>query len=94
MSDEQETIPEANAPKPIRIDKRSLFTPSEAVAVEQHSTTPHVSRTRYGTARIEGRLSSPQCESTRSHIATLRRHHSQRPYAQIVRLYHRRCDHP
>ena len=59
MSDEQETIPEANAPKPIRIDKRSLFTPSEAVAVEQHSTTPHVSRTRYGTARIEGRLSSP-----------------------------------
>jgi len=57
MSDEQETIPEANAPKPIRIDKRSLFTPSEAVAVEQHSTTPHVSRTRYGTARIEGRLS-------------------------------------
>ena len=45
MSDEQETIPEANAPKPIRIDKRSLFTPSEAVAVEQHSTTPHVSRT-------------------------------------------------
>ena len=37
MSDEQETIPEANAPKPIRIDKRSLFTPSEAVAVEQHS---------------------------------------------------------
>ena len=47
MSDEQETIPEANAPKPIRIDKRSLFTPSEAVAVEQHSTTPHVSRTRY-----------------------------------------------
>ena len=59
MSDEQETIPEANAPKPIRIDKRSLFTPSAAVAVEQHSTTPHVSRTRYGTARIEGRLSSP-----------------------------------
>ena len=54
MSDEQETIPEANTPKPIRIDKRSLFTPSEAVAVEQHSTTPHVSRTRYGTARIEG----------------------------------------
>ena len=46
-------------PQPIRIDKRSLFTPSEAVAVEQHSTTPHVSRTRYGTARIEGRLSSP-----------------------------------
>ena len=47
------------SPVPIRIDKRSLFTPSEAVAVEQHSTTPHVSRTRYGTARIEGRLSSP-----------------------------------
>ena len=27
--------------------------------MEQHSVTPHVSRTRYGTARIEGRLSSP-----------------------------------
>ena len=66
MSDEQENAPEANGPKPIRIGKRSLFTPSEAVAVEQHS---------------------------RSHIATLRRHHSQRPYAQIVRLYHRRRDH-
>ena len=59
MSDEQENSPEANGPKPIRIGKRSLFTPSEAVAVEQHSVTPHVSRTRYGTARIEGRLSSP-----------------------------------
>ena len=59
MSDEQENAPEANGPKPIRIGKRSLFTPSEAVAVEQHSVTPHVSRTRYGTARIEGRLSSP-----------------------------------
>ena len=67
MSDEQETIPEANAPKPIRIDKRSLFTPSEAVAVEQHSTTPHVSRTRYGTARIEGRLSSPMREYPQSY---------------------------
>lgn len=59
MSDEQENAPKANGPKPIRIGKRSLFTPSEAVAVEQHSVTPHVSRTRYGTARIEGRLSSP-----------------------------------
>ena len=59
MSDEQENSPEANGPKPISIGKRSLFTPSEAVAVEQHSVTPHVSRTRYGTARIEGRLSSP-----------------------------------
>ena len=49
MSDEQENAPEANGPKPIRIGKRSLFTPSEAVAVEQHSVTPHVSRTRYGT---------------------------------------------
>ena len=59
MSDEQEATPEANDPKPIRIGKRSLFAPSEAVAVEQHSVTPHVSRTRYGTARVEGRLSSP-----------------------------------
>ena len=37
MSDEQEATPEANDPKPIRIGKRSLFAPSEAVAVEQHS---------------------------------------------------------
>lgn len=39
MSDEQEATPEANDPKPIRIGKRSLFAPSEAVAVEQHSVT-------------------------------------------------------
>ena len=94
MSDEQETIPEANAPKPIRIDKRSLFTPSEAVAVEQHSTTPTcVTNPLWNRTHRRSPL-LPQCESTRSHIATLRRHHSQRPYAQIVRLYHRRCDHP
>ena len=67
MSDEQETIPEANAPKPIRIDKRSLFTPSEAVAVEQHSTTPHVSRTRYGTARIEVASPPPMREYPQSY---------------------------
>ena len=71
MSDEQENAPEANGPKPIRIGKRSLFTPSEAVAVEQHSVTPHVSRTRYGTARIEGRLSSPMrgCPQSYRNIA-------------------------
>ena len=42
MSDEQEATPEANDPKPIRIGKRSLFAPSEAVAVEQHSVTSKV----------------------------------------------------
>lgn len=40
------------------INKYSLFTPSAAVAVEQHSAVPHVSRTVYGTATVEGRLSS------------------------------------
>lgn len=93
MSDEQETIPEANAPKPIRIDKRSCSLPVKPWpwnGIPQHHMChepvmePHASKV----------ASPPQCESTRSHIATLRRHHSQRPYAQIVRLYHRRCDHP
>jgi hypothetical protein len=37
----------------------SMFSSSEAVAIEQHSTTPSVSRNAPGTARIEGRLTSP-----------------------------------
>ncbi|MGO1346634.1 MAG: dioxygenase [Bifidobacterium psychraerophilum] len=37
----------------------SLFSSSEAVAIEQHSATPSVSRTSTGTARVEGRLTSP-----------------------------------
>ncbi|MDN6684222.1 MAG: dioxygenase, partial [Bifidobacterium crudilactis] len=36
-----------------------MFSSSEAVAIEQHSTTPSVSRNAPGTARIEGRLTSP-----------------------------------
>ena len=49
----------ADDPDLIRLNKRSLFTPSASVAVEQHSAVPHVSRSTYGTAKVEGRLTSP-----------------------------------
>lgn len=59
MSIDQTGTPEPNDPALIPISKRSLFTPSADVAVEQHSATPYVSRTAYGTAIVEGRLTSP-----------------------------------
>ena len=37
----------------------SIFSPSESVAVEQHTSTPSVQRTVSGTATVEGRLTSP-----------------------------------
>ena len=59
MSAEQKTDANADDPDLIRLNKRSLFTPSASVAVEQHSAVPHVSRSTYGTAKVEGRLTSP-----------------------------------
>lgn len=59
MSIDQAGTSEPNDPALIPISKRSLFTPSADVAVEQHSATPYVSRTAYGTAIVEGRLTSP-----------------------------------
>ena len=59
MSIDQTGTPEPNDPALIPISKRSLFTPSADVAVEQHSATPYVSRTASGTAIVEGRLTSP-----------------------------------
>lgn len=59
MSAEQKTDANADDPDLIRLNKRSLFTPSSSIAVEQHSSVPHVSRSTYGTARVEGRLTSP-----------------------------------
>ena len=59
MSVGQEHDSGADDPDLIRLNKRSLFTPSASVAVEQHSAVPHVSRSTYGTAKVEGRLTSP-----------------------------------
>ena len=59
MNTDQEHHSSTEDPDVLSLKKRSLFTPSAAVAVEHHSSTPHVSRSSYGTARIEGRLSSP-----------------------------------
>ena len=59
MSVGQEHDSSADDPDLIRLNKRSLFTPSASVAVEQHSAVPHVSRSTYGTAKVEGRLTSP-----------------------------------
>ena len=50
MSVGQEHDSGADDPDLIRLNKRSLFTPSASVAVEQHSAVPHVSRSTYGTA--------------------------------------------
>ena len=58
MSVEQKHDSNAEDPDLIRINKRSLFTPSSSVAVEQHSAVPQVSRSTYGTAKVEGRLTS------------------------------------
>lgn len=59
MSVGQEHDSGADDPDLIRLNKRSLFTPSASVAVKQHSAVPHVSRSTYGTAKVEGRLTSP-----------------------------------
>ena len=59
MSSAQEDSDRPDASKPFRLDKRSLFAPSASIAMEAHASVPHVSRTTYGTARVEGRLSSP-----------------------------------
>ena len=59
MSVGQEHDSSADDPDLIRLNKRSLFTPSASVAVEQHSAVPHVSRSTYGTAKVEGKLTSP-----------------------------------
>ena len=53
MSVGQEHDSGADDPDLIRLNKRSLFTPSASVAVEQHSAVPHVSRSTYGTAKVE-----------------------------------------
>lgn len=45
---------------------------------------------RYGEGRRQTHL--PQRQGSGNHHAALRRHHRQRSYAQIVRLYHR-CGH-
>lgn len=66
MSVGQEHDSGADDPDLIRLNKRSLFTPSASVAVEQHSAVPHVSRSTYGTAKVEGRLTSPNARFRKS----------------------------
>lgn len=94
MSVGQEHDSGADDPDLIRLNKRSLFTPSASVAVEQHSAVPHVSRSTYGTAKVEGRLTSPNARvpeiiTQRCGGITVKGH-----TLKSVRLYHRCGDYP